>query len=115
MLSGYQATCGPVPTYIIPINDISFSYSGGIILNPILFTLPRAEQIFWYMHECAHQIFGRSEAVADCWAVEQGRINGWLKPSEFKRLASFIRLQRGDATHADGDERAEAMGRCYYR
>lgn len=54
------------------INDISFSEAGRIILNPILFDLPGVQQIFWYTHERAHQIFGRSEEVTSLAADDLG-------------------------------------------
>ena len=114
-LAGYQATCGPIGTDLLRIADLAASYPGRIILGPSLFDLPRAQQIFWYMHECGHQIFGTNEAVADCWAAEQGRIAGWLSPAEFERFASLVRSWPGDAIHGRGDKRAERMKRCYYR
>jgi hypothetical protein len=115
ILSGYWATCGPIETEVLKINDIAASSGGRIILNPSLFALPRSQQLFWYTHECGHQIFGPSEAVADCWSVEQGRIQGWLNRSEFEQLATVIGRFRGDATHGDGPERAAHLRLCYYR
>lgn len=114
-LSGYWATCGPVQTEVSQIADIAASTSGRIILNPRIFALPRAQQLFWYTHECAHQIFGPSEAVADCWSVEQGRIQGWLTSTEFGQLATVISRLPGSATHASGPARAAHLRRCYYR
>lgn len=114
-LAGYWATCGPVETTIQKFNDIAASYGGTIILNPRLFALPRAQQMFWYTHECSHHIFGPSEEVADCWSVEQGRIQGWLNAAEFEALEVRIRVLPGDSSHANGPARAAYMSRCYNR
>ncbi len=114
-LSGYWATCGPVQTEVVQIADIAASTRGRIILNPNVFALPRAQQLFWYTHECAHQIFGPNEAVADCWSVEQGRVQGWLTRGEFEQLAASISRLRGDAAHADGPARAAHLRLCYDR
>ena len=115
MLSGYWATCGPIETEVMKINDIAASSGRLIILDPRIFSLPRSQQIFWYTHECAHQIFGPSETIADCWAVEQGRNQGWLNRSEFEHLAAVIGRFRGDAEHSDGPKRAAYLRRCYFR
>jgi hypothetical protein len=114
-LAGYRATCGPVDTLITRIGDIAAASRGRIYLNPAMLSLPRAQQLFWYMHECAHQIFGLGEPRADCWSVEQGRIQGWLSPSEFERLAEIMSARMGDATHADGPERVASMRTCFER
>lgn len=114
-LDGFWATCGPVQTEIRNMTDIAASSGGRIILNPLLFSYPRAQQIFWYTHECGHQIFGASETTADCWAAEQGRIQGWLDSAEFEKLLKLINLLPGDAAHAAGPTRAGRLRRCFYR
>lgn len=115
LLAGYRATCGPVDTMIQPIDDIAAAYKGRIILHPRLLNLPRAQQLFWYTHECAHQIFGPGEAAADCWAIQQGKIQGWLSSTEFNRLSQSMYDFPGDATHADGMSRVKHMQICYAR
>lgn len=113
LLAGYRATCGPVDTMVQPINDIAAAYKGRIILHPRVFALPRAQQLFWYTHECAHQIFGPGEAAADCWAVQQGKIQGWLSHSELNDLGISMHRFPGDAAHADGQTRLAHMNKCY--
>jgi len=115
MLSGYRATCGLVRTQVLEIADISQAWNGLIILSPRVFTLPKSQQLFWYTHECAHHIFGSNEAVADCWSVEQGRVQGWLDRAEFEALEAKIHRLPGDASHARGPERAAYLRSCYYR
>lgn len=112
-LSGYRATCGPVQTVVMRMQDIAAAQNGRIFLNPAVMSLPRAQQMFWYTHECAHFIFGNGEARADCWSVQQGRIQGWLSPTEFNALATSMRAHPGDATHVRGPKRVAAMRRCY--
>lgn len=113
LLAGYRATCGPVDTMIQPINDIAAAYKGRIILHPRVLDLPRAQQLFWYTHECAHQVFGPGEAAADCWAVQQGKIQGWLSRAELTALGLSMRQFPGDADHADGPSRLVYMNKCY--
>ncbi|MCP8889714.1 hypothetical protein [Sphingomonas faeni] len=115
LLAGYRATCGPVDTMIKPIDDIAAAYKGRIILHPRVLDLPRAQQLFWYTHECAHHIFGPGEAAADCWAVQQGKIQGWLSRDELSRLGTTMRSFPGDATHGDGRSRVSYMEKCYAR
>ncbi|MGA1798743.1 hypothetical protein VH567_08175 [Sphingomonas sp. 4RDLI-65] len=113
LLAGYRATCGPVDTMIQPIDDIAAAYKGRIILHPRVLNLPRAQQLFWYTHECAHQIFGPGEAAADCWAVQQGRIQGWLSREELVGLKHSMRQFPGDASHASGPARGIYIDKCY--
>lgn len=115
LLAGYRATCGPVDTVIEQINDIAAASRGRIYLHPRVLDLPRAQQLFWYTHECAHQIFGTGEAAADCWAVQQGRTQGWLSRDELGNLTRSMRGFARDATHQDGPTRALAMEHCYAR
>jgi len=113
LLAGYRATCGPVDTMIQPIDDIAAAYRGRIYLHPRVLNLPRAQQLFWYTHECAHQIFGPGEAAADCWAVQQGKIQGWLSRGELSKLNETMRQFPGDAAHADGRARIAYMAQCF--
>lgn len=113
LLAGYRATCGPVDTMIQPINDIAAAYKGRIILHPRVLDLPRAQQLFWYTHECGHQIFGPGEAAADCWAVQQGKIQGWLSREELTRLAHSMQQFPSDDTHASGRSRISYMEKCF--
>ncbi|WP_175518166.1 hypothetical protein [Sphingomonas sp. OK281] len=71
---------------IQPINDVVAAYKGRIILHPRVLDLPRAQQLFWHTHECAHQIFAPGEAAADCRAVQQGKIWGRLSHEELTNL-----------------------------
>ena len=113
LLAGYRATCGPVDTMIKPIDDIAAAYKGRIVLHPRVLNLPQAQQLFWYTHECAHQIFGPNEAAADCWAVQQGKIQGWLSRPDLIALNTSMRALPGDGAHASGRDRSVYMDKCY--
>ena len=115
LLAGYRATCGPVDTMIQPIDDIAAAYKGRIILHPRVLNLPRAQQLFWYTHECAHQIFGPGEAAADCWSVQQGKIQGWLSRDELTKLDRTMQQFPGDASHESGPARIDYMEKCFAR
>jgi hypothetical protein len=114
-LAGYRASCGPVETVVMEMYDIAEARNGRIFLNKSLMSRPRAQQIFWYTHECAHHIFGAGEARADCWAVQQGRSHGWLAPDEFNLLGRSMISHPGTAAHAPGPQRVAAMRSCYNR
>jgi hypothetical protein len=112
-LAGYRATCGSVDTMIPPIDDIAAAYNGCMFLHPRVLDLPRAQELFWYTHECAHQILGPGEAAPDCWAVQQGKIQGWLTRDELSRLSGTMRRYRADETRSNGVARVVAMDACF--
>lgn len=114
-LAGYQATCGSARTVVLRMADIAATQGGTIYLSSVLMERPRAEQLFWYTHECAHLIFGAGEMRADCWAVQQGRLHGWLSPDDFDVLAASMRRHPGDRAHPPGPQRVAAMAACYDR
>ena len=75
--------------------------------------MPGAQQMFWYTHECGHQMFGPSEPDADCYATRQGRQQGWLNVAEFRILEALVHRLPGDASHVSGPVRAAYMRLCY--
>jgi hypothetical protein len=112
-LAGYRAACGPVDTMIQPIDDIAAAYKGRIILHPRVLDLSRVQQLLWYTHECAHEIFGQSEVAADYSAVQQGKIQGWLTRDELSMLSGTMRRYRADETRSNGAARVVAMDACF--
>jgi hypothetical protein len=96
-----------------PIDDIAAAYKGRIILHPRVLDLPRAQQLVWYTHECAHQIFGQGEAAPDCRAVQQRKIQGWLTRDELSMLSGTMRRYRADETRSNGAARVVAMDACF--
>ena len=86
-----------------------------IFMNPhILLNLPNENQLFWYLHECAHvSIPTRNEDVADCAAVKYGRDNGWITPQGIHSICTYFQGNPGDWTHSPGYVRCQNMSACY--
>jgi hypothetical protein len=83
--------------------------------------LSRTEQIFIYLHECAHHTLGHIyqasytpdiELEADCWAIQLMVDGGLIKPRHFAQLARSRRTVRGDAFHLGGEAHIQSLGRC---
>ena len=89
------------------LDDYAAAYYGFLILNEERFSkLPMTLKRYVYAHECAHQYVGRGELAADCYAVRQGRREGWL---DEKRRGHDLRLHRtgkGEPAHPAGPEGA---------
>jgi hypothetical protein len=66
-----------------------------------------------YAHECGHQFRGPDEETADCFAVQRGRRQGWLKPEGLEEVCAFISPAKGDSMHLSGSYRCEYMRKCY--
>jgi hypothetical protein len=112
-LGGSYPSCGWVPTTIGDISDIAYSTPGMIHINPAIFRLPRQLQLFWYAHECAHQLFGTSERQADCWAVRSGRDRGWFRQEDLAVIEWALKDNRGDDAHDTGPQRIALIERCF--
>lgn len=67
--------------------------NGHIVLNPdILESMPTALKLFIADHECAYTVVGRKdETAALCWAVRDGRDEGWYPPPTFAMLTRLLR------------------------
>lgn len=112
-LGGAYPSCGWVPTTLGEIPDIALSTPGMIHLNPAIYRLPRPLQLFWYAHECAHQLYGTSEGQADCWAVRSGRDQGWFRQEDLALIRWALENNDGDSEHQPGWERIALIERCY--
>jgi len=114
-IDGKRVICGKRPTVIDPtLDDYGAAYPTFIILNPKkLEGLPTAVKLWIYSHECAHQFRGPDEVAADCFAVQRGRRQGWLKPEGLAKVCKFIMPARGSSTHFSGVQRCEKMQQCY--
>lgn len=114
-LAGQKLTCNDIPTLM---SDTFWDYGGSaksiIILNPKkLAPLPRAVQLYVYMHECGHQIYGRSEIKADCYGIRRGVREGWLTRPGVTEICKFFAKHPGDSVHPPGPDRCIYMTRCY--
>ena len=112
-LGGAYPSCGWVPATVEDIPDIALSTPGMIHLNPAILRLPRPLQLFWYAHECAHQLYGTSEGQADCWAARSGRDQGWLREEDFVLIEWALADNRGDSRHQPGPQRTALIRRCF--
>jgi hypothetical protein len=115
LVAGRAMRCGRTPTLM----DHSFWDYGGasdglIILNPNkLETLPDPVRLYVYAHECGHQVHGRSEPRADCYAVKRGRKEGWLNRQGLMQICDFLEDHPGDYVHPPGPQRCRTMAKCY--
>jgi hypothetical protein len=83
--------------------------------------LPQTEQIFIYLHECAHHTLGHVyqsnytpavELEADCWAIQLMVDGGMVKYRHLAELEKSRRTVRGDAFHLGGDAHIQSFTRC---
>ena len=115
VLDGNRLICGRRPTVLDPsLDDYGAAYPGFLILNPKLITrVPTAVKLWIYSHECGHQFRGPSEELADCFAVQRGRRQGWLTTDGLEQICKFIRPAKRSSMHFSGPERCEFMRQCY--
>jgi len=83
--------------------------------------LSQAEQIFIYLHECAHHTLGHlyrssvdpaGELEADCWAIQLMVDGGMIKGRHLEVLERSRRHVRADATHLGGEAHIQSLARC---
>src|SRR5687767_3085964 len=83
--------------------------------------LSQTEQIFIYLHECAHHLLGHLyhspygpavELEADCWAIQLMVDGGMIKPRHLEVLERSRRNVRADATHLGGEAHIQSLARC---
>lgn len=115
MLDGYRQFCGQRPTVIDNnLDDYGAAYPGFLIFNSkLLEKVPTPVKLWIYAHECGHQFRGPDEQTADCFAVQRGRRQGWLKEEGLKEICDFISPAKGDVMHFSGSYRCEYMRQCF--
>jgi hypothetical protein len=114
---GQTFTCGRYPTILDPkLDDYGAAWFGFILVNPDRFAkLPLTIKRYAYRHECGHQYVGYDEGEADCYAIRQGRREGWLDDKALDDICAFISRSRGDSAHAFGERRCTMMRLCFSR
>ncbi|MEO1609429.1 MAG: hypothetical protein AAFR90_08780 [Pseudomonadota bacterium] len=114
-LDGHRMRCGNRPTVLdAGLDDYGAAYDGFIIINPRLISqVPTAVKLWIYSHECGHQFRGRSEDLADCFAVQRGRRYGWLTSEGLDEICRFINPAAGSSMHYSGPQRCNSMRRCF--
>ena len=115
VLDGNRLICGRRPTVMDPsLDDYGAAYPGFLIINPRLISrVPTAVKLWIYSHECGHQFRGPSEELADCFAVQRGRRQGWLTTDGLGQICEFIRPARGSSMHFSGPQRCVLMKKCF--
>lgn len=115
VIEGKRLTCGRRPTVTHPgFSDYGGAFPGFLILNlEKMKLLPKVVQWWIFAHECAHQFRGPSEEIADCFAVQRGRRQGWLKEAGMDQICRFISPARGDSLHPPGKVRCTKMRACF--
>jgi hypothetical protein len=83
--------------------------------------LSDTEQIYIYLHECAHHLLGHLEQPmnspgweleADCWAIQLMVDGGMIKGRHLYQLERSRRTVRGDRTHLGGDAHVRSLREC---
>lgn len=114
-IEGETFSCGHRPTVISEaLDDYAAAYYGFLLVNKERFArLPMTLKRYVYAHECAHQYVGRDELAADCYAVREGRREGWLDENGINEVCGFIGRAKGDATHPEGPKRCDRIRACF--
>jgi len=114
-IDGEIFACGHRPTVIADaLDDYAAAYYGFMIVNKQRFSkLPLTLKHYVFGHECGHQYVGRDELAADCYAVRQGRREGWLDEKGVDEICGFIGRAKGDATHPPGPKRCANIRACF--
>jgi hypothetical protein len=83
--------------------------------------LSDTEQIYIYLHECAHHLLGHLEQPknspaweleADCWAIQLMVDGGMIKGRHVYQLERSRRTVRGDRTHLGGEAHVRSLRQC---
>jgi hypothetical protein len=83
--------------------------------------LSDTEQIYIYLHECAHHLLGHLEQPknspaweleADCWAIQLMVDGGMIKGRHLHQLERSRRTVRGDRTHLGGEAHVRSLREC---
>jgi len=114
-IDGESFSCGHRPTVVAnALDDYAAAYYGFLILNEERFSkLPMTLKRYVYGHECAHQYVGRGELAADCYAVRQGRLEGWLDDDGVDEICGFIGQAKASPTHPAGPKRCQYIRACF--
>jgi hypothetical protein len=83
---------------------------------------PAVEQLFIYMHECAHHALNhpwkapgrRLEVEADCWAVQRMVEGGMIAPADWDSLLVARTRVKPDDHHLGGTSHAASLDYCLH-
>ena len=88
---------------------------GIIAMNPdILAGMPGIMKLYVASHECAYSLVGRKdEAAVRCWAVRNGRDQGWFPPPGFALLLRLLQKPEVGWPPALDAAAVAALEKCY--
>lgn len=116
-IGSHQARCGAVRTELdrtLPNLGAAAPDERLLILNPRLMgRYSETVQMFVFHHECGHHHVGASETGADCWAVDRGVREGWLKPNDLTDLCHSFGDAPETETHPSGRSRCAKLRQCF--
>ena len=115
IIAGHALHCRRARTVLSSeLNDYGAAVPGTIVLNPKrLQRLPATTGLFVYAHECGHQIHGRSEAAADCYAAKRGRSEGWLTRRAISGICNVFPKTAETKSHAARGARCTVIQACF--
>lgn len=111
-VDGFPVACGPAPTILTgqELGDLAKGGPAGIFLNwPSLSNYPTGVKLFVYAHECSHVLYGGDENLADRFAINLGRDQGWINASILNQICQSVFMSGGDWTHLPGPVRCQKM------
>jgi|GEM_PF-1575591 len=114
-VDGREPACGRTRTILTAdLGDYGASIGAFIVLNPVkLDRLSAATRLFIYSHECAHQLFGKGEERADCYAAKRGKKEGWLKEADIDQVCRIFPHTSKSPEHPDRQARCDNIRACY--
>lgn len=116
-IGSHQARCGAVRTELdrsLPNLGAAAPSERLLILNPRLMgRYSDTVQMFVFHHECGHHHVGGSETGADCWAVDRGVREGWLKANDLTDLCQSFGNAPETETHPSGRSRCAKLKQCF--
>lgn len=107
--------CGRTKTILTAdLGDYGASIGAFIVLNPVkLDRLSAATRLFIYSHECAHQLHGKGEERADCYAAKRGKAEGWLRATDIDQVCRIFPHKSRSVEHPDRAARCAAIQACF--
>lgn len=103
----------PVSYATLPNTPAMLDPYKGLVVDPQqMVQYAGIVQRFIFYHECGHTRIGPSEYGADCWSVQHGIQNGWLRERDLAKICLSFN-SKGSVTHPSRSERCANIHRCF--
>ncbi len=114
-IAGKEVTCSHNRLIVDNrLENEGMSDGRNIVINKKLLRQFSPEvQWFIFYHECGHSHVGRSELKADCWAIREGKRQGWLKEEHLKPICDSWEDAPATATHPSARRRCSNISMCF--